>query len=581
MFTIAYTPYMWPLLIATLIAVGLGQHAWRNRQINGATSFGLLITCIGVWVLCYMLEILSVEPAAKIFWLKAKYLGLAPFPVVWLAFALQYSGREQLLTRANFALPIGIAAFNMLMAFTNDSHQLFWTEIWVGADGIQRVTHGSLFWVSVAFNYVLFLGGAILLALMWLRAERIYRRQIGVVLLGTFVPLVGNALTLLGVSPFPGLDLTPFAFTLTGMAVGWSLFRFQFLDIVPVAYEAIVKSMRDGVLVLDQQQRIVVLNPPAEFIIGGSAREIVGKPASEVLTEWPDLVAQYRNVTEVHTEITLGSGDERRIYELDITPLKDRRGRYTGRLVVVHDITERVQAAEERERLIRELDAFAHTVAHDLKNPLGITMSYAQLLTSEHFTVEPEKTADTLQIINRNARKMNNIIDELLLLASVRKLDEIQRKPLDMTTIVQEAQERLERMIEECAATIVLPDTWPTAEGHAPWVEEVITNYLSNALKYGGDPPHVEFGADPDHNGMVRFWVRDNGPGIPEEHQEVIFNQFTRLDETRAEGHGLGLSIVQRIVDKLGGEVGVQSTPGAGCTFSFTLPAAKEAVNKP
>ncbi|MBC7869758.1 MAG: sensor histidine kinase, partial [Chitinophagaceae bacterium] len=113
---------------------------------------------------------------------------------------------------------------------------------------------------------------------------------------------------------------------------------------------------------------------------------------------------------------------------------------------------------------------------------------------------------------------------------------------------------------------------WPLAAGYAPWVEEVWTNYLSNALKYGGKPPSIELGADEQPDGMVRFWVRDNGNGLTPEEQTRVFTPFTRLNQVKVEGHGLGLSVVQRIVDKLGGQVGLESSVGQGSIFSFTLP---------
>jgi two-component system sensor histidine kinase/response regulator len=119
-----------------------------------------------------------------------------------------------------------------------------------------------------------------------------------------------------------------------------------------------------------------------------------------------------------------------------------------------------------------------------------------------------------------------------------------------------------------------LPKTWPVALGYGPWVEEVWVNYLSNGLKYGGQPPRVELGATAQPDGQVCFWIRDNGSGIPPEAQTRLFTPFTRLDQVRAEGHGLGLSIVRRIVEKLGGQVGVKSEAGQGSVFTFTLPAA-------
>ena len=129
--------------------------------------------------------------------------------------------------------------------------------------------------------------------------------------------------------------------------------------------------------------------------------------------------------------------------------------------------------------------------------------------------------------------------------------------------------------IAERQAEIIIPDEWPRALGYEPWVEEVWANYISNALKYGGHPLRVELGADVEPDGMVRFWVRDNGDGIAEEERARLFTPFTRLDKNSdRKGHGLGLSIVKRIVEKLGGRVVVESEAGQGSTFSFTLPSA-------
>jgi len=147
-----------------------------------------------------------------------------------------------------------------------------------------------------------------------------------------------------------------------------------------------------------------------------------------------------------------------------------------------------------------------------------------------------------------------------------------------MNQIVTEAQTRLNDLIKEHKAEIVAPQEWPQALGYASWVEEVWVNYISNAVKYGGHKaegimPRVELGATPLSNGQIRFWARDNGAGMTEKEKNSLFTQFTRLEKVKAKGHGLGLSIVRRIMDKLGGQVGVESQVGQGSVFSFTLPA--------
>ncbi len=236
------------------------------------------------------------------------------------------------------------------------------------------------------------------------------------------------------------------------------------------------------------------------------------------------------------------------------------------------------QANASLEASNQELDAFAHTVAHDLKNPLGVIMGAGEILASD--IIPPKESNWYLHNIVEATYKMNNIIESLLLLAGVRKAKVIP-KSLDMGKIVMNAQQTLADIIEEYQAQIDLPSYWPAAVGYAPWIEEVWVNYLSNAIKYGGRPPRLQLGAAPlsissptgEDKGGVQFWVQDNGPGLSPEEQAQLFMPFIRLSKLRIEGHGLGLSIVRRIVEKLGGQVGLESEVGQGCKFSFTLPA--------
>ncbi len=224
--------------------------------------------------------------------------------------------------------------------------------------------------------------------------------------------------------------------------------------------------------------------------------------------------------------------------------------------------------AEER---AQELDAFARTVAHDIKNPLSVIFTYADFLLRYGETPASDKRLDHLRTIHQAARQGTNIVDELLLLAGVRK-QTVTPRPVEMGPILDRARARLAHMFEDYGASLRLPDHLPPALGYAPWLEEVWVNYLSNALKYGGDPPRLEVGAEAQADGLVRFWLKDNGPGLPPDIRADLFTEFARLDTLRAQGHGLGLSIVRRIIEKLDGQVGVDSLPGRGCTFFFALP---------
>ena len=220
-----------------------------------------------------------------------------------------------------------------------------------------------------------------------------------------------------------------------------------------------------------------------------------------------------------------------------------------------------------------ELDAFAQTIAHELKTPLGVIIGYSHLLGKIDFCTSHERVEDVSAQITQTSLKMNSIIQEMLLLASLRQIDDVQIHRLDMGHIVDETLERLDHLILKTQAKIRTPKIWPEANGYAPWIEEVWSNYISNALKYGGHSPEIELGTDRYGDGQVRFWVRDYGRWMKPEQQARAFNKFTRFDSAKIQGHGLGLSISQRIIEKLGGEVGVESRLRRGSTFYFTLPS--------
>jgi signal transduction histidine kinase len=236
-------------------------------------------------------------------------------------------------------------------------------------------------------------------------------------------------------------------------------------------------------------------------------------------------------------------------------------------------------SSAEKDQLIRDLNSFAQTVAHDLKTPLTTILGFATMLADNQAKIPPEQQKDALLSIAKTAMKMNNIIQELLLLAAVRQ-SKVKTGPILMANVVNSVKQRLWGVILDANAQVIIPEasSWPKVIGYGAWVEEVWINYVSNAIKYGGNPARVELGSDSDYcksvsgRSMARFWVRDNGNGLDAASKAQLFNQFTRLDQVRADGHGLGLSIVARVIEQLGGEVGVDTELGQGSTFFFTLP---------
>jgi len=324
------------------------------------------------------------------------------------------------------------------------------------------------------------------------------------------------------------------------------------------------------------------VSPACRFLLGYEIEEMIGQPAHDYIHP-EDLEAMQADkemgrTEPVNSTMTYRAQRKDKTYIWLETVSKVVRDPETNQveeiIAVSRDVSNRKQMEDTLRNQNKDLDAFAHTVAHDLKNPLAAILGYTQLLLMGLSKMKTTKALAVLLDLETTAKQTLGIVEALLLLAGARR-GEAELYPLNMVDIVAQTQRRLSLMIEEYESEIIEPEEWPMTIGYAPWIEEVWANYLSNGLKYGGRPPRLELGYTPQPKGMIRFWVRDNGAGLTPEEQSELFTEFTRLSEMPVEGHGLGLSIVQRIVEKLGGQVGVESQVGEGSVFYFTLPSAE------
>lgn len=350
-----------------------------------------------------------------------------------------------------------------------------------------------------------------------------------------------------------------------------------------------------SIVITDTTGTIEYVNPKFTQVTGYTTAEIVGQNPLILKTgytaphvykemwqaivsgrEWRGTFCNRRKTGDLYWEAA------------SISPVMDSTGTITHFVAVKEDITEQRRMEEALRQVAttldarnKELDAFAHTVAHDLKGPVSTIIGFADFLHTYFPTLSPVTMEQSLLDMRRSAQKLYTIIEELMLLTGVRD-QEVVPQPLSMGNIVQEALQRQDGLGVKIPAQVLVPNesVWPVALGHAPWIEEVWVNYLSNAVKYGGQPLRIELGAALQTDGKARFWVRDNGPGLKPEDSAKLFLPYTQLNHTRAGGNGLGLSIVRRIVEKLGGEVGVESAPEQGATFYFTLPMAASSIQR-
>jgi PAS domain S-box-containing protein len=389
--------------------------------------------------------------------------------------------------------------------------------------------------------------------------------------------------------------------------------------------EGIVQGVAEAILITDPEETVTFANPAVGDMLGYRAESLIGKKMDEMMPK-PEPPSKERDY--VRAKVVKRRAE--RTYQYEAKLLNDagvpvpvlasarplfRDGTFTGTLTAFTDISDLKEAeaalrqfAEDLQKQNAELDAFSHTVAHDLKGPLSTMIGFADILQDDLDEL-PETFGYFINHIIQTSFKMSAIIDELLLLASVRSVEQIDVAIVDMAAVVAKAERRWRYLLEDGTinAHVIIPESWPGVLGYGPWLEEVWVNYVTNAIKYGTGPddrepsqielgfgwhnhhaaaaPPVADGSDPTvisetpvQDGYVRFWVRDQGPGLSPKQQRQLFTPFERLHNVRASGHGLGLSIVRRIIEKLGGQVGVESAPGTGSTFYFTLPVARTSV---
>jgi diguanylate cyclase (GGDEF)-like protein/PAS domain S-box-containing protein len=351
-----YTPYVGVLLFNSLVSVFLAFLVLRQRNTPGKAALTLLMAAALELSITNTLEVASVDMAAKIFWAKLEYVGTQSGPVLFLMFALEYTYQSEWLRSRNILLLWLVPLASMIMAATNELHKLIWTSITFNPlyPAILIYQHGFWFGLCTFYGYVMILGGSFALLRAAIRVPQLFRRQMGILLAAVLVPGIGNVIYLLGWTPVVGLDTAPFTFTLAGLVLSFGIYRFGLFDLVPVARGVLIENMSDGVLVLDKQNRVVDINPVVQRLSGKPSKEAIGQAVTAILPFWSLLPPRERNAIELQMEVC-ASEKPARYYDLHVTPLRDHRKHYLGKLVILRDTTQRHRTEAELARTVEEL----------------------------------------------------------------------------------------------------------------------------------------------------------------------------------------------------------------------------------
>ena len=368
----SYFAFTVALVIAAAVGLFLALYAIYRREVPGAWAMVAMALAVTVWCMGYALELSSAALFAKLFWAKVEYFSIAAIATIWFVFVVYFVSRSSAARPQlrQFALLAVVPIITMCLAWTNEWHGLIWREVGVSAVGSAAFlvpTYGPWFWVHTSYSYLLLLLGTVwMLAALWY-SHPAYRRQALIVLLGMLPVWLANIIHLTQWWFPPELDLTPLAFMIAGLVYTWGIFRYQLLEIMPVAYQTIVDELADAVIVVDLQDQIVRLNPAAQQLVHaatGSApaltlTSILGVKAVEQLPHDRTLAMQM--------EIVRADDAGPRFYEMQVFPLFRNGRRPLGRLIVLHNITKRRQAENALQLLNQSLEQRVAARTHDLQ----------------------------------------------------------------------------------------------------------------------------------------------------------------------------------------------------------------------
>jgi PAS domain S-box-containing protein len=345
--------------LAAVVSLGAMVYIWRYRAAPGAVTLAALMLVVSGWLVTNTFELVADTESSTLLGAKLTYLFIPIAPVTWLAFALQYTHRSSWLARSRFALVCLIPLVTSVLAQTNEIHGLIWKSYtFVSINNLlaMRVTaYGPWFWLNAAYAYILVFLGAFLVVKEYFTSFKLYRQQSVWLVVGAVAPLVANIIYVFRLMPGFRKDYSSISFAFAGIAFALAIFRYRLFNLKPIARKALIDSMSDGMVVLDEQDRIVDVNPAALAMIGLSGDAIIGQPAAQVLRPWQVVFESFQDARDLHTDIVVEQVGTLRNYDLRIWPLTDRRGRVTGRLVVWRDITERRQLETEQVKLIVSL----------------------------------------------------------------------------------------------------------------------------------------------------------------------------------------------------------------------------------
>lgn len=583
-------PLMSLLLSTAIIMILFTAYAYFRRDINGAKSYSGFCLSVAIYSLFYAFELFSLNLDQAMLWNKLQYIGIASMPAFGVIFILQITSNSRLIEGKRMIIPWIIPLATIILKFTEHYHQWIYSDVQAYQRGhllILEITEGWWYWVNVSYlNFILILA-VILLIRAYFYRPKLSVGQTFCLIAGIIAPWVGHLIYIFNIG-LEGIDFSPVTFVISSICFGVAIFYYRVLSISPVARDHIFMSIRDGIIVLDNNDMIIDYNLAAQKIFGLSQKRMPGIYPSNIFSAFPSIMS-FLGSDDKEKTIAFGEGADEYIYIARQCKLYSLQKKDMGRTITFWDITKR-QKVERELNEAREMaeianitkSEFVANMSHEIRTPMTAILGFSDILYKQ---IEDPQRKTMAQSINSSGKLLLALLDDILDLAKIEagKID-MTSGPVNIKVVLEEiemlfSQKAREKGLEfKLQISDRLPQLLLLNEIR---LKQLLLNLTGNAVKFtskGSVTIYAGYIVTNANLGTLTIDVIDTGIGISQEHIKVIFKPFKQMQgQSNREygGTGLGLTISMKLIEKMKGSIKVQSKVGEGTKFTVLLPEIK------
>lgn len=566
-----YIPYVWPLFASAFASLSLGVYAllWR-RNVKGTTSFILSMLVVTIWSAGNAFEMASINYSTKLFWANIQYFAYCYSPVTLLAMCMQFTGYDGWIRSRKVLWLAVIPTIIILLVWTDGVHGLIRYDMHMDYSGsfpVINKKYGPVFYIHALYSHFLNILAWVLLIKAVFFKNSVYRKQATALLFGLSLIIIPNIIYISGFGPIKRFDITPLFFAPGGLIIAWGIYRYKLFDLIPVARAAVMENMDAGVMVLDLQERVLDINPALKKVVGYSIIKTSAGTVEEVCGKIPELIKACTNKSITHSEFAINKEGVSKVYEILLSPLTDHKGVMMGRLVVIHDITQKKQEQQlylkqqwklavtaERERLARDL--------HDnLGQVLGFINLQAQGIRKELINADVDIVSDKLDKLVNVSQAAHNDIREYI--RSIRNTEAFERDFMTgLTKNIMSFEEQSGLKVK-----LDIPIEF-SGEGLKPNIRINILNIVKEALN------NIRKHAEAD-NVKISFAIAQDELSVTVEDDGKGFDVNSKADNFKTR---FGLNIMRERAAEMGAQIDISSSAGKGSRIVVIVPAEKGGV---